>query len=167
VIERLRARFSAFVADPALGVSVLVLWLLLLLFVLFPLGMLFARIGQGEGGFSLKVIGAVLFDQHQIRALGNSLLLGTLVGICGTVLGFLFAFTVSRARLHPTAVAILDAAILLPLVSPPFTTRGLFFSAITRASASPEEKRTKFTLMPEAFSNSSNIGRAQFSGQIE
>jgi hypothetical protein len=43
----------------------------------------------------------------------------------------------------------------------------LFFSAITRASASPEEKRTKLTLMPVAFSNSSNIGRAQFSGQIE
>ena len=47
------------------------------------------------------------------------------------------------------------------------STRGLFFSAITRASASPDEKRTKLTLMPVAFSNSSNIGRAQFSGQIE
>ena len=34
-------------------------------------------------------------------------------------------------------------------------------------SASPDEKRTKLTLMPVAFSNSSNIGRAQFSGQIE
>jgi hypothetical protein len=44
---------------------------------------------------------------------------------------------------------------------------GLFFSAITRASASPDEKRTKLTLTPVAFSNSSNIGRAQFSGQIE
>ena len=47
------------------------------------------------------------------------------------------------------------------------STRGLFFSAITRASASPEEKRTKLTLMPVALSNSSNMGRAQFSGQIE
>jgi len=47
------------------------------------------------------------------------------------------------------------------------STRGLFFSAITRASASPDEKRTKLTLMPLAFSNSSNIGFAQFSGQIE
>ena len=47
------------------------------------------------------------------------------------------------------------------------STRGLFFSAITRASASPDENRTKLTLMPLAFSNSSNIGRAQFSGQIE
>ena len=47
------------------------------------------------------------------------------------------------------------------------STRGLFFSAITRARASPEENRTKFTWIPVAFSNSSNIGLAQFSGQIE
>jgi hypothetical protein len=47
------------------------------------------------------------------------------------------------------------------------STFGLPFSAITRASASPDEKRTKLTLTPVAFSNSSNIGRAQFSGQME
>src|ERR1700682_6449754 len=47
------------------------------------------------------------------------------------------------------------------------STRGLFFSAMMRASASPDEKRTKLTLMPVAFSNSSNMGRAQFSAQIE
>jgi len=125
MIANLRARFRAFVADPALGVSVLVLWLLLVLFVLFPLGMLFARIGQAQGtdgAFTLQGVGAILFDRHQLQALWNSLLLGTLVGVTGTALGFLFAFTVSRAKLPPVVIAILDAAILLPLVSPPFTT---------------------------------------------
>ena len=118
----LRARGAALAADPALTAAVLVLWLLLALFVIFPLAMLLARIGQGEGGFDLAGVGTILSDPHQIRAFWNSLLLGTLVGIAGTLLGFLFAFTVSRARLHPTMVAVLDAAILLPLVSPPFTT---------------------------------------------
>lgn len=118
----LRTRGAALAADPAMTVAVVVLWLLLALFVLFPLAMLFARIGQGEGGFNLAGVWAILSDQHQIRAFWNSLYLGTLVGIAGTVLGFLFAFTVSRARLPPTVVAVLDAAILLPLVSPPFTT---------------------------------------------
>src|SRR6478735_2901192 len=47
------------------------------------------------------------------------------------------------------------------------STCGLPFSAMIRVNASPDEKRTKLTLMPVAFSNSSNIGRAQFSGQIE
>ena len=120
---RLAARRPAFAADPVLAIAVVVLWLLLVMFVLFPLAMLLARIGQGaDGGFSLAGVAKILFDPNQLRALWNSLLLGTLVGICGTALGFLFAFTVSRARLHPGVVAILDAAILLPLVSPPFTT---------------------------------------------
>ena len=118
----LRARGAALAADPALTAAVVVLWLLLGLFVIFPLVMLFARMGQGEGGFNLAGVGTILTDPHQIRAFWNSLLLGTLVGVAGTVLGFLFAFTVSRARLHPTVVAVLDAAMLLPLVSPPFTT---------------------------------------------
>jgi iron(III) transport system permease protein len=118
----LRARGAALAADPALTGAVVVLWLLLGLFVVFPLAMLFARIGQDPAGFSLAGVGTILSDRHQIRAFWNSLLLGTLVGVAGTVLGFLFAFTVSRARLPPAVVAVLDAAILLPLVSPPFTT---------------------------------------------
>ena len=56
------------------------------------------------------------------RAFLNSLLLGTLVGIIGTALGFLFAFTVSRANLRPGWVRLIDAMTLLPLISPPFTT---------------------------------------------
>jgi len=38
---------------------------------------------------------------------------------------------------------------------------------MTRATASPEEKRTKLTLIPVACSNSYSKSRAQFSGQME
>ena len=110
-------------------VVIVILWLLLGLFVLFPLGMLIARVADGpaaqlgaSAAFDWAGVVKILTDRHHIRAFGNSLLLASLVGVCGTVLGFLFAFTVSRARLSTTVVAILDAAILLPLVSPPFTT---------------------------------------------
>jgi iron(III) transport system permease protein len=48
--------------------------------------------------------------------------LGALVGLFGTGLGFLFAFTVARANLRPGWLRLLDAVSLLPLVSPPFTT---------------------------------------------
>ena len=69
----LRARGAALAADPALSAAVLVLWLLLALFVIFPLAMLFARIGQGESGFNLAGVGTILTDSHQIRAFRNSL----------------------------------------------------------------------------------------------
>ena len=74
-----------------------------------------------HGRFTPDGIAAILTDRHQFRAFGNSLLLGLGVGIGGTLVGFLFAFTASRGRLNRALLTTLDAAVLLPLVSPPFT----------------------------------------------
>jgi iron(III) transport system permease protein len=84
--------------------------------------MLFARILTDHGAFTTTGIVAILTDKHQIRAFWNSLLLATLVGGAGTSLGFLFAFTAARAKLPRSLLWVVDAAVLLPLVSPPFTT---------------------------------------------
>ena len=108
--------------DPAVALAVIALWALLALFVVYPLAMLFARILTDHGNFTTAGIVAVLTDKHQIRAFWNSLLLALLVAIGGTALGFLFAFTAARARLPRTLLWAIDAAVLLPLVSPPFTT---------------------------------------------
>jgi iron(III) transport system permease protein len=116
------ARARRALRDPALLGTVVVLWALLGLFILFPLAMLLHRIFFDGGQFTLESLGAVLGDPHQLQAFRNSLLLATLVGLCGTALGFLFAFTAARANLSRGWVTVLDAATLLPLVSPPFTT---------------------------------------------
>lgn len=116
-------------ADPALAASVGLLWLLLALFVVYPIGMLLARVFVDNGAFSLKGLTTVLTDRHQLTAFWNSLLLGSLVGIIGTLLGFVFAFSATRCRLPPWMVSLIDVAVLLPLVSPPFTTAiGYIFS---------------------------------------
>src|SRR2546423_1566022 len=108
--------------DPALAVTVAALWLLLALFVVYPLVMLGATAFIDEGRPALGPLMSVLAKPGTQRAFVNSLLLGTLVGIIGTVLGFLFAFTVSRTNLRPGWVRVIDAMTLLPLISPPFTT---------------------------------------------
>jgi len=108
--------------DPVVAVTALVLWLLLALFVVYPLGMLFARMVVDQGGFTTAAIAKILTDRNQIRAFWNSLLLATLVGALGTAVGFLFAFTAARGRLPRWLLAMVDASVLLPLVSPPFTT---------------------------------------------
>ena len=108
--------------DPAVATAVFVLWALLALFVVYPLSALFARMLVDHGTFTTAGLAAVLTDRHQIRAFWNSLLLALLVGIAGTVIGFLFAFTAARGRLPRVLLTVLDAAVLLPLVSPPFTT---------------------------------------------
>jgi len=108
--------------DPALLATVTVLWVLLGLFVLFPLASLLARVLLDGGRLTLAGAVAILGDPHQLRALRNSLLLASLVGAAGTGLGFLFALTATRAGLGRGWVAALDAITLLPLISPPFTT---------------------------------------------
>ncbi len=108
--------------DPAVTAAVLVLWALLALFVAYPLVMLLARVLTDHGGFTTAGLVALLSDRHHVRAFLNSLLLALMVGSAGTALGFLFAFTAARGRLPRWLLTIIDAAVLLPLVSPPFTT---------------------------------------------
>jgi iron(III) transport system permease protein len=90
--------------------------------VVFPLGALLGRVFLDGGRPTLGTLFAILRDPNNLRALGNSLLLGALVGLAGTALGFLFAFTAVRANLPRAWVSVLDVTTLLPLISPPFTT---------------------------------------------
>jgi iron(III) transport system permease protein len=108
--------------DPVVAGTAFVLWALLALFVVYPLAMLLGRVVYDQGQFSLTGLVAVLADRHQLRAFWNSLLLASLVGLVGTVVGFLFAFTAARGRLPRWLLGVMDASVLLPLVSPPFTT---------------------------------------------
>jgi iron(III) transport system permease protein len=108
--------------DPALATSVVILWALLGLFVLYPLVWLLLRTFTEGGAFTLGNLFTVLKDRNHHQSLWNSLLLAALVGLAGTALGFFFAFTAVRANLPKVWGTVLDAACLLPLISPPFTT---------------------------------------------
>jgi len=98
-----------------------VLWALLAVFILFPLVKLSAWTFVDGGQFTLANLQAIFRDPNHRQAFWNSLLLAALVGLCGTALAFLYAFTAVRANLSRAWIAILDAASLLPLISPPFT----------------------------------------------
>jgi len=108
--------------DPALFLSVAVIWALLALFIVYPLSKILLMTFERGGHFSLANVIETLSTKNQFRAFWNSLLLGTLVGLSGTALGFLFAFTAVRSSLAKGWVRFLDASIILPLISPPFTT---------------------------------------------
>ena len=114
-------RMRRLARDPLVAIAVLLLWLLLGIFILYPLACLLVRAFTDEGGLTLRPLLAVAGDANNRRAFANSLLLALIVGAGGTVLAFLFAFTAVRARLPPRALAALDAATWLPLISPPFT----------------------------------------------
>ncbi|MDY0092023.1 MAG: iron ABC transporter permease [Candidatus Vecturithrix sp.] len=121
-VSQKRNPFGTLLQDPALLLSVIVIWAFLVLFIIYPLSKIFILSFETDGHFTLNNILNVLGTRNQLKAFWNSLLLGTLVGICGTLLGFFFAFTAVRSNLAKSWTRFLDAAIILPLISPPFTT---------------------------------------------
>ena len=108
--------------DPALLATIAGIWILLLLFVLYPMAHLLERAFVDENGFTLGPLLESVTDPSHQAAFVNSLILATVVGVWGTALGFLFALTAVRGGLGRRWLTVLDAAALLPLVSPPFTT---------------------------------------------
>src|SRR5437899_4419869 len=98
----------------------MVVWAAVFLFVLYPLGHLLVLVFWNEGP-SLDAVRGVVTDWTRRAALVNSLVLAALVGVAGTVLGFAFALLALRAGLPRWLGRVLDAVVLLPLISPPFT----------------------------------------------
>lgn len=97
------------------------MWVFFGLFIIFPLTNLLHYTFVQDGSFSLAGISKVLASRGNRLAFVNSLMLGSLVAIAATALGFIFAFTHSRANLPRFWRWFLDAVIVLPLISPPFT----------------------------------------------
>jgi iron(III) transport system permease protein len=113
-------RAAAALRDPVLLPTVVLLWAAVALFVLYPMARLLL-LTFWDGGPTLAAVRSLTDDWTHRAALGNSLLLAGLVGVGGTALGFAFALLAVRANLPRAVGRVLDAVIILPLVSPPFT----------------------------------------------
>jgi iron(III) transport system permease protein len=102
--------------------GLLLIWLLLLIFIVYPLLMLFSRAFVDDGHFTLGALIAAVKSSSNLRALRNSLVLAGMVGGAGTLIGMIFAFTVERVSRGGWLTRLIDRATFLPLISPPFTT---------------------------------------------
>lgn len=107
--------------DATTRLTVAMLWLLIGVFVLYPLCRLLAMTFWGESGFTFENLKPFVSSWYDQQAAVNSILLGFSVGLAGTVLGFIFAFAVTRLRMPAWAKFIISAITILPLISPPFT----------------------------------------------
>lgn len=116
------ARRSHWLGRSAGAGGMLGLWLLLALFVLYPLVTLIVWAATAGGHLAFGTLAATVMAPHNLRALLNSLELALLVGLAGTLLGLAFAFAAERTNMGPWGRRLIDLAILLPLISPPFTT---------------------------------------------
>ncbi len=97
------------------------LWIALGIFVLYPAFRLLWLAFWVNGSLSLANFAPVITNWYDRMALWNSLLLGGAVAVSGTLLGFAFAYAVTRLSLPSWFSVILGGVSMLPLISPPFT----------------------------------------------
>ena len=107
--------------DMVTRLTVVMLWLLLGVFVLYPLCRLFAMTFWVDGSFTFANLRPFLDNWYDRQSAINSILLGCSVGVAGTALGFIFAFVTTRLNLPTWLKFALSAITILPLISPPFT----------------------------------------------
>jgi iron(III) transport system permease protein len=105
-----RVRRSPYVIGAvAISVAVVVLGSLI------PLAMI---LKTAFGAEALPRYGEFVTSRTDLSILRNTLVLGLLVGACGTAIGFLFAFV--QTRLDVPFKRVLHVIALVPIVSPPF-----------------------------------------------
>jgi iron(III) transport system permease protein len=91
---------------------------LLLLFILYPLVRVFTVSFIPDGTPTLRLYREFLGGWFIRQALLNSVVMGILTAVGGTLIGFLFAFTLTRTDIP--GKSFLTAAAILPVISPPF-----------------------------------------------
>lgn len=105
--------------QPLLLAAVVLTILLLLLFVVYPLlKVLIFSLTDADGNFSLANLVTILTTSRYLAVFGRTMLLGIIVAIIATFIGYIFAYTITRTDVP--CKKFLKTIATLPILSPPF-----------------------------------------------
>ncbi|MBR0258250.1 MAG: iron ABC transporter permease, partial [Synergistaceae bacterium] len=105
--------------DPIVGFALAGLFLMTLIFVAYPLFEALRLSFLENGKFSLSTWKTILQSEGYMSALWGSLKLGCWTATFSTIVGFLFAFVVSRT--NAPCKKLISTMGVLPVISPPFS----------------------------------------------
>ena len=113
-----RSQIRILARDPFLLALVVVIFISILIFVVYPLAMVFIASFQERGEWTMANY-ALMGERRLYRnALWNSLSVGALVGFVGVIIGYVAAFVLTR--LNVPGKRILHYLMIVPIISPPF-----------------------------------------------
>lgn len=105
--------------QPVLLLAVLANIALLVLFVIYPLGkVLLFSLTDEAGNVSLAPMLALFSTPRYLATFGRTMLLGVVVAVIATFIGYIFAFTITRTNVP--CKGFLKTIATLPILSPPF-----------------------------------------------
>ncbi len=114
----LKNKFHQLTREPAMMIGVIIILGLLTLFILYPIFSAAKMSLTPDGKLTASVYRYILTHPQYVRAIRNSVSLGTIVATLATVIGFLFAFALTRVRIR--GKRFFQGMALLPIISPPF-----------------------------------------------
>ena len=104
--------------EPLLLVFIIAIFYFLLIFVVFPLFMVFKTSLIVDKQFDLSNYLAIFSKRYYFQPFINSMILGVLAATAGTILGFVFAYAITRTPIPFKRFFRLTAT--FPIISPPF-----------------------------------------------
>jgi iron(III) transport system permease protein len=99
---------------PAMGI----LSLVLIVLIICPLGMIFARALTNNGNFDLSLAMGTILQKENISTIVNTLTLGLSVVVCATLIALPMAFLTSRTQIARQRW--LDIVLMIPFMTPPY-----------------------------------------------
>ena len=105
--------------QPVLLIAILATIALLVLFVIFPLAkVLLFSITDESGAISLASMKELFSTTRYLKTFGRTMVLGVVVAVISTFIGYIFAFTITRTNVP--CKGFLKTIATLPILSPPF-----------------------------------------------
>ena len=116
--KRLPKSMAKLVREPVLLIGILAISLFLFLFVLLPLFKIFYLSFEDNGHLSIKVFKDMMSESYYQAPFFNSLYLGGWVALISTMIGFAYAYAITRVDLPWKKFFTITAT--FPVISPPF-----------------------------------------------
>jgi len=117
--DQRRKEFFMLLRQPGLLLTILVILAILVIFCIYPVLRLFvATVTNTEGRFDIGSVAHVVTSTNFGKSLLNSVMLGSTVAVIATLIGFLFAYAVTRTEMP--GKKFFNIMAMLPIISPPF-----------------------------------------------
>lgn len=117
-LKKQKIKLSRQLNEPMQTVVVLAIIFCLGLFILYPLYNTVKVSLMNNGSFDLIVYKTIFSQQRFKTAIFNSIFLGVVVATLGTIIAFLFAYTLTRIEFP--GKSFFKGMVIMPIISPPF-----------------------------------------------
>jgi iron(III) transport system permease protein len=117
-LKRIPSDIRKLFREPLLLTGIVLVSAFLFIFIVFPLFKIFQLSFEDDGRLSLRIFFELLSKGYNVAPLIHSLLLGVSVSVLGTVIGFIFAYAVTRVDIPWKRFFNVTAT--FPIIAPPF-----------------------------------------------